>query len=504
MTEGRNIAMEASGRPDIIVVGGGAAGCVVARRLVESTDASILLLEAGPDLRRDTPADHHDAWRLPTPPDWGLESEPNATGASTKLRRGRLLGGTSWFTRFAVRGAPADFDGWAEAGSPGWGFDDVLPAFRRIEADAEFGRDPWHGDLGPVPITRYPDLPRSPIHEAALEALTALGIPTVDDHNRPGATGVGPMPMNSRDGTRVTTADAYLAPDGQLADLAIRPDCEVDRLVMDAGRVTGVRLVDGTVIAADRVVLAAGTYGSPTILMRSGIGPAEHLAAVGVTVQVDLPGVGSNLADHPGVDLDSGWRGRGATGPVLHSIATLRTSSSPSAAPDLMYWVSDPTGDDPRLYFDPILLKPIARGTVRLRSATPGDPPRIKLPDPSEPADVDRLVDGYLRGIELANRPEVQRHTSGKAPTDPGTHDARRRIVLENAYSIPHVVGTCRMGPSADHGDVVDAVGRVHGVAGLMVADASVIPDAPSGFPHIIAIMLAEHLTSRWSGECGV
>jgi choline dehydrogenase-like flavoprotein len=164
-----------------------------------------------------------------------------------------------------------------------------------------------------------------------------------------------------------------------------------------------------------------------------------------------------------------------------------------------MFWASDPEAEEPRFYFDPILLKPVSRGTVRLRSPDPRDPPRITLPDPRDPADLARLIEGYERGIERANRPEVMRLSDGKPPADPGTLEGRRRAVLENAYSLPHVVGTCRMGPSADHGDVVDAFGRVHGVAGLTVADASVFPDAPSGFPHIIAIMVAEHLVARWS-----
>jgi choline dehydrogenase-like flavoprotein len=483
---------------DVAVVGGGAAGCVVASRLAESADRSVVLIEAGPDLRRRTPAEWRDGWRLPTLPDWGFESEAGDAGASSKLRRGRLLGGTSWLTRFAVRGAAADFDAWAARGNPGWSFADVLPAFRRLEADAEFGGDALHGDHGPIPVTRYPELAPSGIHAAALQAFAAAGFPSVEDHSRPAAVGAGRMPMSSRGGERVTSVDAYLPPGSQPPNLSLRADSTVDRVVVEGGRATGVRLADGTEVHAGWIVLAAGTYGSPTILMRSGIGPGEHLRSLRVDVQVDLPGVGSNLADHPAVDLDSGWRGSAVSGPVLHSIATFRSSATPTdRPPDLMFWVSDPDGDEPGLWLDPILLKPESRGTVRLRAADPAAPPRITLPGVHEPRDLDRLSEAYRLGLELANGPEIRRLATGAAPSDPVTPEELRRRVVENAYSIPHVVGTCAMGPSPANGNVVDALGRVYEVERLSVIDASIIPDATAGFPHLVTIMLAEHLSEK-------
>ena len=483
---------------DVVVVGAGAAGCVVARRLAD-VGRRVVLLEAGPDLRFATEPDARDGWNLPTVPDWGYTAGPPRDGGPRKVRRGRLIGGTSWLTRFAVRGSRADFDAWGASGNPGWAFDDVLPAFRRLERDAEFGRAAWHGDAGPVPITRYPDRTRSPIHEAALDALVALGFDPVDDHNAPDAIGVGPMPMSSQDGVRDTTADAYLPREATPPDLVIRPDSEVDRVIVQSGRVTGVRLVDGSVVAAEQVVVAAGTYSSPGILMRSGIGPADHLGSCGIDVVVDLPGVGSNLADHPGTELDSRWRGSAPDPPPLHSIATFRSSLAQTPAPDMMFWLTDPTADEPTFALDPILLKPASRGTVRLTSANPGDPPRITLPSLTETVDVDRLAEGLERAHELAHRPEFRRGSAGEPPAMPPTPEARRRAIVDNAYSIPHVVGTCRMGPSPSDGDVVDSLGAVHGVDGLAVVDASIIPDAPSGFPHVIVIMLAEHLVARWT-----
>lgn len=482
---------------DVVVVGAGAAGCALTRRLGESGDRAVLLLEAGPDLGGATPAEFRDGWHLPTVPDWGLASEPDATGATNTLRRGRLLGGTSWLTRFAVRGSAADFDAWAAKGNPGWSFADVVAAFRHLEADADFGDRPWHGRRGPLPITRYPDLARSEIHLAALSAFDALGFPRVADHNAPGAVGVGPMPMSTRAGARVTALDAYLPPEWAPPNATVRPDAPVDTVLLKGGQAVGVRLFDGTEVRAGAVVLAAGTYGSPPILMRSGIGPADHLRSLGIEVVVDLPGVGENLADHPGVDLEAGWRGEGRAEPILHSIATFHSSGTvPADSPDLMIWISDPGGEDRAFYLDPVLLHPESRGSVRLRSTDPTERPRIELPGLREPSDVDRLVEGYRRGLELASRPEIRRLCAEAPPTDPGDATGFRRRVTENAYSIPHVVGTCAMGPSSEAGAVVDARGLVHEVEHLGVVDASIIPEPPSGFPHIITIMLAEHLAA--------
>jgi choline dehydrogenase-like flavoprotein len=293
---------------DVIVVGAGSAGCVVAATLA-SRGRSVVLVEAGPDPGPSLPDAFHDGWNLPEGQDWGYEAEPDERGSVRKLRRGRVVGGTGWQTRFAVRGDPADFEGWAARGIAGWSFAEVLPWFVRVEADADFGDEPWHGRDGPLPINRYPELRRSDIHEAVLEAFAQEGFAVVPDHNRPGAVGVGPMPMNGFGGRRVTSADAWMAPTMRPPTLAVRPDTVVDRVIVTGGRATGLRLADGTGIDGDEVVLCAGVLGSPSILLRSGIGPSAGLRAADVPVVVELPGVGANLADHPEVDLDPGWPG---------------------------------------------------------------------------------------------------------------------------------------------------------------------------------------------------
>ena len=486
---------------DVVIVGAGAAGCVMAARLCESGPRSVLLLEAGPDLRAETPDEIRDGWQITRDFDWGYTSEPNTRGNVQNLWRNKLLGGTSWVTRFALRGSPADYDEWAALGNTGWGFENVLPYFRRLEADADFGGEPWHGDRGPMPVRRYLDLEYTEVGGAGLHALEEIGFPNVDDHNRPGAVGAGRVPMTSSGGTRVTTADAYLPSGATLPNLTIRPEMHVAEVVFEGSRATGVRLLDGDVIQASWVVLCAGVYGSPPILMRSGIGPADHLRSVDVPARVNLPGVGANLADHPAVAIDCGYRGPGRTDPILHFIATFHSAATPSeAAPDLMLWSCDPTGpaDGPAsLEIEVVLLKPHSRGRVRLRSADPGDSPHVELPSLSDPFDVERLADAYRRGLEVANNREIRRRCADPLPGPPRGVDELLTLVRAEGYSLPHVVGTCAMGPRPEDGAVVDASGNVHGTEGLSVVDASIMPDVPSGFTHIPTIMIAERLSEE-------
>ena len=482
---------------DVVVVGAGAAGCVVAARLAQRASRSVALIEAGPDLRTDIPEGLRDGWHMVPDFDWGYASEPDEHAAVETLRRGKLVGGTSWVTRFAVRGSPADFDAWATLGNPGWSFEDVLPAFIALETDLDFGDRPWHGNAGPIPIGRYLDLEPTEIVAATLAAMEACGFPARR----------GPQPTRRR--RRRADADELTRrrpgdhrrrlspPVGAPSNLTILPDVHVAEVVLEDVRATGVRLSDGSIVRAGWVVLSAGTYGSPPILLRSGIGPPEHLRSMGLPVRIELPGVGENLADHPGVDLDLGQVGSTTDASLLHAIATFHSdTASADDPPDLMAWTSDPSGDPPAYEIDVVLLKPRSRGSVRLRSPDPMEPPRIDLPGVREPTDVDRLLEGYRRVEEVANDPGVRRLT-GDRPSSIGDDVVGGAWIRANSYSIPHVVGTCAMGPSPDDGAVVDAAGRVHGAERLSVVDASIMPEAPSGFPHLVTIMIAERLSER-------
>jgi choline dehydrogenase len=338
--------------------------------------------------------------------------------------------------------------------------------------------------------------PSAEIAAATLEAMEACGFPHVEDHNQPGAVGAGRIPMSSRDGIRVTSAGAYLPPVGAPSNLTILPDAHVAEVVLEDVRATGVRLSDGSLVRAGWVVLSSGTYGSPPILLRSGIGPPDHLRSMGLPVRIELPGVGEKLADHPAVDLEFGEVG-GTTDAPLHAIATFHSAvASADDPPDLMLWTSDPSGDPPTYEIDVVLLKPRSRGSVRLRSPDPTDPPRIVLPGVRDPMDVTRLLEGYRRVEEVANDPRVRRLT-GDLPPSIGNDGGAGAWIRANSYSIPHVVGTCSMGPSPHDGAVVDAAGQVHGAERLSVVDASIMPEAPSGFPHLVTIMIAERLSER-------
>jgi choline dehydrogenase-like flavoprotein len=465
---------------DVAVVGGGTAGCVMAARLAASGSQSVLLLEAGPDRRADMPEALRDGWSIERETfDWGYRS---THGTPRPVRRKRVIGGTSWLTRFTPRGGPADYNGWAAVGVAGWGWDDVLPFFVKLERDVDFGDRPWHGDCGPIPSVRNLNVTFTEVTAGSVEALGSVGFDWVEDHNEPGAVGAGRMPMNVLEGRRVTTADAYLPLDGTPGNLTVRADSLVDRVVFDGTTATGVVLADGAVITAGHVVLSAGVYGSPTILLRSGIGPRGEV--------VDLSGVGRNLVDHPSVYLDCGYAGVGRSEPLLHVIATWHSQGRPEAeTPDLMLWLSDPEGDPPEFGIEVVLLRPRSRGVVRLRSLDPLDAPLIELPDLADQSDVARLAEGYQRAVEVANSPALRRYSSGSAAREP---DDLKAFVCRELSSVPHTVGTCAMG------SVVDGSGNVFGVDALSVADASIMPDVPSGFTHIPTIMIAERLAEKF------
>jgi choline dehydrogenase len=493
--------------PDVVVVGGGAAGCVVAARLSEDPSCEVLLLEAGPDLRTAMPDEVRDG-RQPTRSfDWGYTSEPDENGVTRALPRGRLLGGcSSTNATFALRGAPADYDAWGQAGNAGWSFDEVLPFFTRLEQDLDFGDRAEHGSSGPLPIRRYRGDELSDVAAAGLTAFEDVGFESVEDHNAPGAVGAGPIPVNCRDGVRMSTALTYLPADGERPNLTVRCDADVLALTFDASRVTGVRLPGDEVVSADRVVLCAGTYGSPVVLMRSGIGPADHLAALGIEVRNDLPAVGANLADHPLVSMAFGYHEEepGPT-PVFQVAATGHSSDQSSAGPpDLQFLVFGPypaTGELPALFLSgAAVLKPRSRGSVRLRSADPLEPPLIELGYFTEQADLDRLVEAVDCAEELAARPalrSLRARARAEVNVPPRVPAERREWVRRNASTYHHVVGTCAMGPPSDQRAVVDAHGSVLGTEGLFVADASVMPEIPSANTHIPTVMVAERIAER-------
>lgn len=533
-------------RFDYVIAGGGSAGCVLAARLAEDPDVTVCLIEAGGegrDLFIRMPAGNGFVFGNPKL-DWGYQSvpQPGFGGRRVYFARGKALGGTSIVNGMIyMRGVPADYDGWRQMGLPGWGYADLLPYFRRAEG-ARDRRDAYHGAHGPLktePARNFGVLER-----AFVEAAVAAGHRPLDDFNGPERTGVARTDSTVHKGVRQSSAIAYLrVPSANLTVLTRR---HVARVTIEDGRATGIETVDGERIEAAReVILCQGVFGTPQILMLSGIGPADHLATLGIVPRADLPGVGAHLADHVDVSMQWGsdrmdlsharhqrldraaalmgrWllTGGGPGGGAFFSAVLFHAFDDP-ALPELEVFMTPMVVEEnlvngaeertpllqrlgrkllvrgrkmarPGVQIDINQERPRSLGTVRLASTDPRAHPVIDPNYFSDSRDLDELVRGVQVLREVMAQPQIARYVTGQlgAWAQAQSDEEITAAIRQTAYTGHHVCGTARMGTGT--GAVLDDRLRVRGVEGLRVCDASAMPTQITGNLYATVVAMAE------------
>jgi len=497
---------------DVVVVGAGPAGCVLARRLTEDPGRTVVLVEAGPDYGPDSaawPADlrYPDEIFLESH-SWGYLHAGRPADRPLPLPRARVVGGSSAVNGCIwLRGSAADYDGWAALGNPGWSFAELLPYFQRSETDPLGG--PLHGTEGPVPVERVTEADLSPLDQALVVAAAKLGFPWLPDLNgdlvqRPC---VGPTPKNVADGVRMHAAFTYLAPARQRSNLTLIPDTLVNRVCVEDGHAVGVMTADGREVYGRQVVLCGGAYGSPAILLRSGIGPAAGLQELDLPVVANRPGVGTHLLDHPLVTFTNGDE----FAPYVVNPEYAPTTAF--AVPTILKARSHQTVEEVDLYlihghyWEEERERWVAWFELNLDVAPSQGRVRLTALDPEAPLDIDHAylsdsweLEACCDGVELIKRLVTTRPLADALDPIPGlvpewnNREALRTWVREHVVTSFHPSSTCRMGPDANPEAVVDHAGRVYGVAGLRIADASIFPTSVRANPHCTVIAVAEKL----------
>jgi choline dehydrogenase len=495
---------------DYVIAGAGSAGCVVARRLLENTDATILLLEAGETDKGVASISEPTRWveNMGSAYDWAYSYEPTprVNNRPIFLPRGKVIGGSGSINALVwARGNRADYDGWAEAGNAGWNYDSILPLFKKSE-DWEDGAGEFHGTGGPLHIERSKNL--HPVATALIDAGRSYGMPYLDDMNVPRPEGVGPITMNVRNGRRCSTAEAFLRP--VIADkrLTVMTSAQAVKLNFSGQRCIGVDVLQKgklrSIQASQEVILCTGAIDTPRILLLSGIGPHADLKQLGIPTAFDLPGVGQNLQDHV---LLAGlcFEAKDPLAPLnnnLEGSTFFWKSRSDASVPDLMFVATQAPYVSPELAANcpvppnafgilPGLVRVASRGYLKMKTAKHDGPLEIQPNFLAESADVDALLVGIELGLDIASQPAYRNLIKRwVAPAKRMSQAETIEFLRQSCSTYFHPVGTCAMGNGRD--SVVDSELRVHGVEGLRIADASVMPTITSANTNAPTVMIGE------------